>query len=254
VLTRAQAEKRLFLEYQRTGSRRDRDALVERFMPLARSLARRYRRGPEPLDDLEQVACLALVRAVDGFDPARGLAFSSYAVPSITGALKRHYRDCGWSVRMPRDLQELALRIERFNDDAWATTGAAPTPAAIAERAGVSVESVIEAREAHQALRADSLDQPLRSTDDDAGISLIDTLGTGDVGFQRAFDRVALDALLAALNERDQTIVRLYYREELTQSEIGRRLGLSQMHVSRLLRQATAQLADAAAQETAAAA
>ena len=150
-------------------------------MPLARSLARRYRRGPEPLEDLEQVASLALLRAVDGFDPSRGLAFSSYAVPSITGALKRHYRDCGWSVRMPRDLQELALRIERFNEDAWATTGAAPTPAQIAERAGVSVEAVIEAREAHQALRADSLDQPLRSSEDDAGASLLDTLGSGDV-------------------------------------------------------------------------
>ena len=245
MLTRAQAEKRLFLEYQRTGSRRDRDVLIERFMPLARSLARRYRRGPEPLEDLEQVASLALLRAVDGFDPSRGLAFSSYAVPSITGALKRHYRDCGWSVRMPRDLQELALRIERFNDEAWATTGAAPTPAQIAERAGVSVEAVIEAREAHQALR---------SSEDDTGASLLDTLGSGDVAFQRAFDRVALDTLLATLDERDQTIVRLYYREELTQSEIGRRLGLSQMHVSRLLRQATAQLADTAAQKTPAAA
>jgi len=254
VLTRAQAEKRLFLEYQRTGSRRDRDVLIERFMPLARSLARRYRRGPEPLEDLEQVACLALLRAVDGFDPSRGLAFSSYAVPSITGALKRHYRDCGWSVRMPRDLQELALRIERFNEEAWATTGAAPTPAQIAERAGVSVEAVIEAREAHQALRADSLDQPLRSSEDDSGASLLDTLGSGDVAFQRAFDRVALDTLLATLDERDRTIVRLYYREELTQAEIGRRLGLSQMHVSRLLRQATAQLADTAARETPAAA
>ena len=118
MLARAQAEKRLFLEYQRTGSRRDRDVLVERFMPLARSLARRYRRGPEPLEDLEQVASLALLRAVEGFDPSRGVAFSSYAVPSISGALKRHYRDCGWSVRMPRELQDLALRIDRFNEDA----------------------------------------------------------------------------------------------------------------------------------------
>ena len=254
MLTRAQAEKRLFLEYQRTGSRRDRDALIERFLPLARSLARRYRRGPEPLEDLEQVACLALLKAIDGFDPSRGLAFSSYAVPSITGALKRHYRDCGWSVRMPRDLQELALRVERFNEDALATTGAAPTPARIAEQAGVSVEAVIEARQAHQALRADSLDQPLRSGEDDAGASLLDTLGTRDAAFQRAFDRAALDSLLDTLDERDQTIVRLYYREELTQSEIGERLGLSQMHVSRLLRRATAQLADAAGRDTRAAA
>jgi RNA polymerase sigma-B factor len=249
VLTRRQAEKQLFLQYHRTGSRRDRDALIERFMPLARSLARRYRRGPEPLEDLEQVASLALLRAVEGFDPTRELAFSSYAVPSIAGALKRHYRDFGWSVRMPRDLQELALRIERFNDDAWATNGMAPTAAEIAERAGVSVEAVVEAREAHQALRADSLDQPLRSTEDDAGASLLDTIGDRDTDYERAFNRVVLDSLLATLDERDQTIVRLYYREELTQSEIGERLGLSQMHISRLLRQATTQLVAAAAHD-----
>ena len=244
MLTRRQAEKQLFLEYHRTGSRRDRDAVVERFMPLARSLARRYRRGAEPLEDLEPVACLALLRAVEGFDPSRELAFSSYAVPSITGALKRHYRDCGWAVRMPRDLQELALRIQRLTEDALATTGVAPTPAQIAERAGVSVEAMIEAREAHQALRADSLDQPLRSGEDDAGASLLDTLGARDVAFDRAVDRVALDSLLASLDQRNQMIVRLYYREELTQSEIGERLGLSQMQISRLLRQATAQLVD----------
>jgi RNA polymerase sigma-B factor len=248
MLTRRQAEKQLFLRYHRSRSRRDRDALVERFMPLARSLARRYRRGPEPLEDLEQVACLALVKAVEGFDPSRDLAFSSYAVPSIAGALKRHYRDCGWSVRMPRDLQELALRIERFNEEAWATTGAAPTAAHISERAGVSVEAVIEAREAHLALRADSLDQPLRSSEDDAGASLLDTIGSSDGDYDRAFDRVVLDSLLATLEDRDQTIVRLYYRDELTQSEIGDRLGLSQMHISRLLRQATAQLAANAAE------
>jgi RNA polymerase sigma-B factor len=246
LLTRRDAEKQLFLQYHRTGSRRDRDALIERFMPLARSLARRYRRGPEPLEDLEQVASLALLRAVEGFDPTRGLAFSSYAVPSIAGALKRHYRDFGWSVRMPRDLQELALRIDRFNDEAWATNGSAPTATEIAEKAGVSVEAVVEAREAHLAPRADSLDQPLRSTEDDAGASLLDTIGSSDGDYDRAFDRVVLDSLLATLDERDRTIVRLYYREELTQSEIGERLGLSQMHISRLLRQATAQLVAAA--------
>jgi RNA polymerase sigma-B factor len=244
LLTRRQAEKQLFLQYHRSGSRRDRDALIERFMPLARSLARRYRRGPEPLE------ALALLKAVEGFDPSRDLAFSSYAVPSIAGALKRHYRDCGWSVRMPRDLQELALRIERFNEEALATTGAAPTATQIAERAGVSVEAVIEAREAHLALRADSLDQPLRSAEEDAGASLLDTLGTRDADYDRAFDRVVLDSLLATLDERDQTIVRLYYRDELTQSEIGDRLGLSQMHISRLLRQATAQLVAAAGEES----
>jgi RNA polymerase sigma-B factor len=130
-----------------------------------------------------------------------------------------------------------------------AATGAAPTPAQIAEHAGVSVEAVIEAREAYQALRADSLDKPLRSNEEDAGASVLDTLGTHDVDFERAFDRVALYSLLATLDARDQAIVRLYYREELTQGEIGERLGLSQMHISRLLRQATAQLTRAAGRE-----
>jgi RNA polymerase sigma-B factor len=249
VLTRRQAERRLFLDYQRTGSRRERDAVIERFMPLARSLARRYRRGGEPLEDLEQVASLALVRAVEGFDPKRDVAFSSYAVPTITGALKRHYRDNGWSVRVPRELQELAMRIQRFNEAASATTGMSPTPAQIAEHAGISIEEVIEAREAYQALHADSLDQPRQSRDDDddGRASLLETMGTRDVALRSAFDRVLLDSLLETLDERDRTIVRLYYLEELTQAEIGGRLGYSQMHISRLLRQATEKLVETAA-------
>ena len=248
--TRRHAEKQLILEYQRTGSRRDRDAVIDHFLPLARSLARRYRRGAEPLEDLEQVASLALVRAVEGFDPSRDVAFSSYAVPTITGALKRHYRDHGWSVRVPRELQELAMRIQRFNEAASAATGDSPTAAQVAQHAGVSVEEVIEARQAYQALYADSLDQPRQSRGDDGHASLLDTIGTHDLAFRSAFDRVLLDSLLETLDERDQTIVRLYHLEELTQSEIGRRLGLSQMHISRLLRQATDQLMTTAAEQS----
>ncbi len=248
MLTRRQAEKQLILEYRRSGSRRDRDAVIDRFLPLARSLARRYRRGAEPLEDLEQVASLALVRAVESFDPSRDVAFSSYAVPTITGALKRHYRDHGWSVRVPRELQELALRIQRLNEAASAT-GDSPTAGQVAQHAGVSVEEVIEAREAYQALHADSLDQP-RQSHDDGRASLLDTIGTHDTAFRSAFDRVLLDSLLETLDERDQMIVRLYHLEELTQAEIGRRLGLSQMHISRLLRQATAKLVTTAAKQS----
>jgi RNA polymerase sigma-B factor len=250
VLTQRQAEKQLILQYRRSGSRRDRDAVIERFLPLARSLARRYRRGAEPLEDLEQVASLALLRAVEGFDPARDVAFSSYAVPTITGALKRHYRDYGWSVRVPRELQELAMRIQRSSDAAAAATGEAPTAAQVARQAGVSVEKVIEAREAQQALHADSLDQPRQSGEEDGSASLIDTMGGHDNAFRGAFDRVLLESLLEALDERERTIVRLYHLEELTQSEIGRRLGLSQMHISRLLRQATDKLSAAATEQS----
>lgn len=250
MLTQRQAEQQLILEYRRSGSRRDRDAVFERFLPLARSLARRYRRGAEPLEDLEQVAGLALVRAIEGFDPARDVAFSSYAVPTIAGALKRHYRDYGWSVRVPRELQELAMRIQKFSDAAAAVTGETPTAAQVARQAGVSVEKVIEAREAQQALHADSLDQPRGSGEEEGSASLIDTMGAHDMAFRGAFDRVLLDSLLEALDEREQTIVRLYHLEELTQSEIGRRLGLSQMHISRLLRQASDKLATAAAEQS----
>jgi RNA polymerase sigma-B factor len=248
VLVARQEEKRLFLAYHRTGGHAERDALVERFLPLARSLARRYRRGSEPLEDLEQVASLALVKAVDGFDPARDTAFSSYAVPSIVGAIKRHFRDCGWSIHVPRDLQELAMRVERVSEQLAGPAGEAPTAAAIAAHAGVGVEDVLEAREAYRALRSVSLDQP-RGTEADGAETLMDTLDSGDSEIPRAFDRVAVDALLARLEPREQLIVRLYYHEDMTQAEIGDRLGYSQMHVSRLLRQAVSQLAAAASDD-----
>jgi RNA polymerase sigma-B factor len=223
---------------------------VERFLPLARSLARRYSGGSEPLEDLEQVACLALVRAVDGFDPTRGTAFTSYAVPSIAGAIKRHFRDNGWSVRVPRDLQELALRVERITDELLAETGHGPTAAQIADRAGgIEVEDVLEAREAFRALHSDSLDRPRRARDDDDAASLLDTLGDADHELGRAHDRAALAAVLDTLDERDRAIIQLYYRDELTQAEIGRRLGYSQMHVSRLLRQAVERLRLAACEQ-----
>ena len=250
VPERGQEVQRLFLEYRRSGDRSARDALVERFLPLARSLARRYARGAEPLEDLEQVASLALIKAVDGFDAERGTAFSSYAVPSIVGAIKRHYRDRVWSVRPPRDLQELALRVARLNDELTASTGAPPTVALIAEHAGVDVEAVVEARDAHRALRADSLDQPRRGGEEDDG-SLIETIGTPDAEIRRAFDRVALGTLLDTLDARERRVVQLYYRHELTQAEIGERLGYSQMHISRLLRGAVEHLRLAASAQEA---
>ena len=243
-----QHEKRLFREYHRTRDPHTRDVLVERYLPLARSLARRYRRSSVPLEDLEQVACLALVKAVEGFDPSRDTAFSSYAVPSIVGAIKRHFRDYGWSLRMPRDLQELALRVERVSEELSGPAGTAPTAAEIAQHAGVSLEDVLEAREAYRALHAASLDEPQRSEDEDRE-SLVHTLAAEDTEIPSADDRVMLDSLLATLDPRSEQIVRLYYQHDLTQAEIGRQLGYSQMHVSRLLRQAITQLAKTADSE-----
>jgi RNA polymerase sigma-B factor len=235
-------DTRLFHAYRRSGDLAARDALIQRFLPLARSLARRYARSAEPLDDLEQVASLALIKAIDAFDVQRGTAFSSYAVPCIAGALKRHFRDACWAVRPPRELQELALEVTRLNDELSAATGTPPTVAQIAEHAGVDIEAILEAREASRALHASSLDRPSRDGDGEESDSVLDTLGAPDGELRRALDRVALDALISTLEEREQVIVRLYYREELTQSEIGEQLGYSQMHISRILRGAIAQL------------
>lgn len=234
-------DERRWFEAARAGDGHAREQLIENYMPLARHLARRYPRSSEPIEDLEQVACLALVRAFDGFDPARGTAFSSYAVPCISGAIKRHFRDHGWAVRVPRELQELALRIKLIDEERLAEIGRHPTVAELAEAAGVDVEAVLEAREAHHALQSESLDRP-RGSDEDEDSSLVATLGQRDPELARVVDRAGLDGMLALLDERDRTIVELYYREELTQSEIGERLGYSQMHVSRLLRAAVARL------------
>jgi RNA polymerase sigma-B factor len=210
-------------------------------MPLAESLARRYRRSSEPREDLEQVACLALVKAVDAFDVDRGTAFSSYAVPCISGAIKRYFRDHGWAVRVPRELQELALRIQRLDERHFGEAGRHATATELAAAAGVDVEDILEAREAQRALYSDSIDQR-RQCEEDDDASLLDTLGESDPEFDRAADRAALDAVLAQLDDRRRLIVELYYRDELTQAEIGRRIGCSQMHVSRLLRAAVAQM------------
>ena len=235
-------EQRLFRAYRRSRDPHLREQLVERYLPLAHSLARRYSRGGEALEDLEQVASLALLRALDGFDVERGVAFSSYAVPSIAGAIKRHYRDSGWMVRPPRDMQDLAVNVARVSDELSATTGALATPAQIAERLDVSVEAVVEAREAYHAMRCESLDRPHRNGDDE-GASLLDTIAGPDGDLARVRDRLTIETLLNGLEDRDRLVVQLYYQHSLTQAEIGERLGYSQMHISRILRNALQQLA-----------
>jgi RNA polymerase sigma-B factor len=236
----------LMLEYQRTREPRLREQLVTRYLPLARSLARRFASGGEPLEDLEQVAALALVKAVDGFDAERGTAFSSYAVPSIAGAIKRHFRDHGWSVRVPRELQERAMRVNQLEKELSGALGEAPTLTELAEATALGAEDVLEARVAYRALHASSLDAPTLDADGESP-ALIETMGGDDDGYSTVLDRSALDSLLGRLDERDRAIIELYFREELTQSEIGDRLGYSQMHISRLLRRAVGELEKAAA-------
>jgi RNA polymerase sigma-B factor len=243
--TRAQEDRRLLERYHREGDAAAREALVTRFLPLARQLARRYQRGGEQLDDLVQVASLGLLKAIDRFDPARETAFSSFAVPTILGELKRHFRDKGWSVRVPRDLQELAVKVDRVADEMSRELGRAPTTSELAERTGTTLEQVLEAREASGAYRAVSLDRP-RTDDEEEGESYADAVGIEDPGFRLAEDAATVERLMRVLSEREREVLRLRFEEDLTQSEIGERVGVSQMHVSRLIRQSVARLREAA--------
>jgi RNA polymerase sigma-B factor len=241
---RTREDRRLLEQYHQHGDRTARDALVERFLPLARQLARRYQRGGEPLDDLVQVASLGLLKAIDRFEPDRETAFSSFAVPTILGELKRHFRDRGWSVRVPRDLQEMSVRVDRVAEELAGDLGRAPTPAEIASHIGITTEQVLEAREAAGAYRAVSLDRPRE--DDDEGEGMADTMGVEDPGFGLAEAAATVERLMAVLSDREREVLRLRFEEDLTQSEIGARVGVSQMHVSRLIRQAIARLRTAA--------
>jgi RNA polymerase sigma-B factor len=222
-----------FETYRRTGDRRLRDELVEEHAPLAQFLAGRFANRGEPRDDLVQVALVGLFKAVERFDPGRGLQFSTFATPTILGELKRHFRDRGWAVRVPRRVQELHLQLGRIVSALGQEEGRSPTPAEVAERAGVSEEAVLEAMEAGSLYRLVSLDGSV--TPDDEGGELMACLGTEDSGFQRIEHRSEIAELLNVLPERERRIVELRFFESLTQSEIAERVGVSQMHVSRLL-------------------
>ncbi len=233
-VARAIEDRRLLERYHHEDDPAAREALVERFLPLARQLARRYQRAGEPRDDLIQVASLGLLKAIERFDPKRETAFSSFAVPTLLGELKRHFRDKGWSVRVPRDLQELAVKVDRVGEDMGRELGRAPTPAEIGERLNATPEQVLEAREAAGAYRAVSLDRPRGEDDDDETVA--QTFGAEDPGFGLAEDAATVERLMTVLSERERQVLRLRFADDLTQSEIGARVGVSQMHVSRILR------------------
>jgi RNA polymerase sigma-B factor len=212
-----------------------REALIERYMPLARSLALRYRRASEPLDDLIQVASVGLVKAVDRWDPDRGLAFSSYAVPTILGELRRYFRDATWDVRPARDLQELCLAVEEARETLWGQLGRSPTVADISERLDRSHEEVVEALQATEGRSVRSLDAPVHEEEGDSA-SAGDLIGSEDMEFERIEAGVTLERLTGILDTRAREILRLRFQEDLLQSEIAERVGCSQMHVSRIIR------------------
>jgi RNA polymerase sigma-B factor len=234
-------ELELLERYYRGRDQTVREELVQRFMPLARRLAARYRGDREPLDDLVQVASLGLVKALDRFDPDRGVAFSSYAVPTILGELKRHFRDRGWSVRVPRDLQERIARVDRAIAELPGKLGRAPSVNEIADRLEVDPEEVLEAMEAGQAHHAMSLDAQAQ-TEEGEGIPLTERLGDSDPAFDTVEYGATITDALESLSERDRTVLRLRFVEDMTQTEIADRVGVSQMHVSRILRAAVERL------------
>jgi RNA polymerase sigma-B factor len=235
----------LIVRYRESGDAAIREALVERFLPLAYKLAARYRRDGEPLEDLRQVAALGLLKAIDRYDPAHGTAFSSFAVPTILGGLRRHFRDTGWAIHVPRDLQELAVRVEGTIDEQQTTLARAPTVAEIAEHLNTTPERVLEARAAAAARHAASLESPIIDGDESPA-TLADVIGAPDAGLDAAEAAVTAQCLQRDLCERDRELLRLRFGEDLTQREIGARLGISQMQVSRLIRRSLAQLRDLA--------
>ena len=231
-----ETERLLLVRYHEEGDLAAREELVERFLPLARDLALRYTYTDEPFDDLLQVASLGLVKAIEGFDPTLGYTFASYAAPTILGELKRHFRDRGRQVHLPRGLQERIAQVERAVDDLPAKLQRAPTAADVAAHTGLEIEEVLEAMEAASARRPYSLDATV-GPDEDAA-TLVDTLGDTDPSYETVEYGEAISRTLDLLPERERMILHLRFVEDLTQSEIATKVGISQMHVSRLLRRA----------------
>ena len=219
-----------------------RAALAERFMPLARSLARRYERSSEPLDDLVQVASLGLVKAIERFDPSRGNAFVSFAVPTILGELRRYFRDCCWDVHVPRGAQERALKLEEAQYRLTGDLGRSPTAIELAQYLEVDVEQVLDAMQASHAYGVVSLDSPRTSTSGEEGGTVGDSLGEIDDRYVLVEDGATIAGALKHLSARERTVLELRFGADLTQSEIAARIGVSQMHVSRLLRHAVEQV------------
>src|SRR3954470_15137806 len=231
----SETESALFDRWRRRGDERAHAELVARHLPLVRQLARRYAYTSEPLDDLVQVGSVGLLHALARYDPRVGSSFKAYAVPTILGELRRHFRDTAWSVHLPRSLQERTRSVQLAISSLQATVGRSPTIAEIAARINATSEQVIEAMEARMAYRVESLDAPAEPGDERDQWR---NTGEIDDGFDTAEHSAYLSRALRALPKRDRMLVRLRFEEDLSQSEIGRRLGISQMHVSRLLRRA----------------
>jgi RNA polymerase sigma-B factor len=231
---RQREDRELLRRYHEDGDPRAREQLIARHLPLVRSLARRYAGRGEPLEDIEQVGAIGLIKAIDRFDLEREVSLATYATPNVVGEIKRHFRDKGWAIRVPRSLQELNARMSSTIDDLTARLGHSPSVGEIAAALGTSNEEVLEALEVGSAYTALSLDAGPVGSDEDS--DPMETIGGEDAGFDRSEDRATLGPALAQLPDREREILRMRFEEGLPQTQIAERVGLSQMHVSRLIR------------------
>lgn len=242
-LARTVSSTELFKRWRGQRDRRAREVLIERFLPLARKLARRYSSSNEPYDDLVQVASLGLVKAVERFDPARGFAFTSFAVPTIVGELKRYFRDTAWALHVDRSAQERARKIADARREIATARGRAPTVGELAEYLECSREEVLDGLQVGEAFDTVSLDAP-RAGDGDGTTSRLDAIGDDDDRMGRIDDQVTIFTAAQRLPKREREILFLRFSEDLTQTEIADRVGVSQMQVSRLLRRSLQRLRD----------
>jgi RNA polymerase sigma-B factor len=230
-----ESDKVLLRRYHEQGDVGAREQLIEQYMSLVRSLARRYSYRGEQLEDLVQIGAIGLIKAIDRFDVNRGVELTTYATPNIIGEIKRHFRDRGWSVRVPRGLQELNIQLSRLLEQLTVQHGRSPTISELAKAAGVTDEEVLEALESGRAYTSLSLSAG-PSHDEDGELDPLESLGTEEHEFEVSEDRAVLEPGFRVLDERERKILHLRFYEGLTQSQIAQHVGISQMHVSRLIR------------------
>ena len=244
----ASDDKVLLRRYHLEGDLQARDELIERYMSLVRSLARRYSHRGEQLDDLVQIGAIGLIKAIDRFNLDRGVELTTYATPNIIGEIKRHFRDKGWAVRVPRGLQELNVQISKLVEQLTVQLSRSPTIAELAEAAGVEEELVLEALESGRAYSSVSL-SPGASTDEEGDLDPLDSLGSEDHEYEISEDRAALAPGFKVLDQRERNILHLRFFSGLTQSQIADEVGISQMHVSRLIRRSLEKIREEIAEE-----
>jgi RNA polymerase sigma-B factor len=247
-MTTEKNDKELLRRYHEEGDLAAREHLIEQYMSLVRSLARRYSYRGEQLEDLVQIGAIGLIKAIDRFDLDRGVELTTYATPNIIGEIKRHFRDRGWSVRVPRGLQELNIQLSRLIEELTVQLGRSPTIPELAKAASVTEEEVLEALESGRAYSSLSLSAG-GAPDEDGELDPLESLGTEEHAYEVSEDRAVLAPGFRVLDERERRILHLRFFKGLTQSQIAQQVGISQMHVSRLIRRSLEKIRDAIAAE-----